>query len=130
MGVDIISNHNIGYVEPESLGPCILGVKLQRRTMQIIILSKYHAHIEPLYQELKLLEVKELFDVQCMIFLQYFTNCSLPNCSVLCSTITTTFILSQKDTIAFTYSPRESVGLVWFWGNLYQTSLNIFRWCY
>ena len=42
-------------------------------------LSKYNAHTEPFFEELKLLKVKDIFDVQCMKFRYKFTNDLLPN---------------------------------------------------
>ena len=46
--------------------------------MRIMNLSKYNAHTEPLSNELKLLKVKDIFDVQCMKFWYTFTNGLLP----------------------------------------------------
>ena len=53
-------------------------LKLQKRAMRIMTLSKYNAHTEPLFKELKLLKVKDIFDVQCMKFWYKFTNGLLP----------------------------------------------------
>ena len=53
-------------------------IKLQKRAMRIMTLSKYNAHTEPLFKELKLLKVKDIFDVQCMKFWHKFTNGLLP----------------------------------------------------
>ena len=55
-------------------------IKLQKRAMRIMTLSKCNAHTEPFFKELKLLEVKDIFDVQCMKFWYKFTNGLLPKC--------------------------------------------------
>ena len=39
--------------------------KLQKRALRILTDSKYNAHTEPLFKELKLLKVKDIFNVQC-----------------------------------------------------------------
>ena len=49
-------------------------IKLHKRAMRIMTPSKYNAHTEPLFKELKLLKVKDIFDVQCMKFWYKFTN--------------------------------------------------------
>ena len=41
--------------------------------------SKYNAHTEPLFKELHLLKVKDIFDVQCLKFWYKFVNKKLPN---------------------------------------------------
>ena len=38
-------------------------IKLQKRAMLIMTLSKYNAHTEPLFKELKVLKVRDIFDV-------------------------------------------------------------------
>ena len=40
--------------------------------------SKYNAHTEPLFKELEMLKVSDIFDVQCMKFWYKFVNKSLP----------------------------------------------------
>ena len=40
--------------------------------------SKYNAHTEPLFKELEMLKVKNIFDVQCMKFWYKFVKKSLP----------------------------------------------------
>ena len=42
--------------------------KLQKRALRIITNSKYNAHTEPLFKDLYLLKIKDIFDVQCMKF--------------------------------------------------------------
>ena len=39
--------------------------------------SKYNANTEPLFKELEMLKVKNIFDVQCMKFWYKFVNKSL-----------------------------------------------------
>ena len=41
--------------------------------------SKYSAHTEPLFKQLHLLKVKDIFDVQCLKFWYKFVNKKLPN---------------------------------------------------
>ena len=41
--------------------------------------SRYNAHTEPLFKQLHLLKVKDIFDVQCMKFWYKFVNKKLPN---------------------------------------------------
>ena len=40
--------------------------------------SKYNAHTEPLFIDLKLLKLVGIFDIQCMQFFYKFTNNTLP----------------------------------------------------
>ena len=42
--------------------------KLQKRTVRIITNSKYNAHTKPLFKDLHLLKITDIFDVQCMRF--------------------------------------------------------------
>ena len=42
--------------------------KLQKRALRIMTNSGYNAHTEPLFKQLYLLKVKDIFDVQCMKF--------------------------------------------------------------
>ena len=41
--------------------------KLQKLAIRIMTNSKYNAHTDPLFKSLKLLKIKDIFDVQCMI---------------------------------------------------------------
>ena len=50
--------------------------ELQKRTVRIITNSKYNAHTEPLFKDLHLLKITDIFDVQCM---NKFSNNTLPN---------------------------------------------------
>ena len=52
--------------------------KLHRRSLRIMTNSKYDAHTEPLFKELDMLKVKNIFDVQCMKFWYKFVTKSLP----------------------------------------------------
>ena len=52
--------------------------KLQKRTLRIMTNSKYNAHTEPLFKELEMLKVKNIFDAQCMEFWYKFVKKSLP----------------------------------------------------
>ena len=52
--------------------------KLQKRALRIVTHSKYIAHTEPLFKELEMLKVSEIFDVQCMKLWYKFVNKSLP----------------------------------------------------
>ena len=54
-------------------------VKLQKRAVRIITNSKYNAHTEPLFRDLHLLKITDIFDVQCMKFWYKFSNNTLPN---------------------------------------------------
>ena len=53
--------------------------KLQKRALRIMTNSRYNAHSEPLFKQLHLLEVKDIFDVQCLKFWYKFVNNELPN---------------------------------------------------
>ena len=53
--------------------------KLQKRALRIMTNSRYNAHTEPLFKQLHLLKVKDIFDVQCLKFWYKFVNNELPN---------------------------------------------------
>ena len=53
--------------------------KLQKRALRIMTNSKYNAHTEPLFKQLYLLKIKDIFDVQCLKFWYKFGNKKLPN---------------------------------------------------
>ena len=57
---------------------CTRISKLQKRALRIMTLSKYNAHTDPLFKDLGLLKIKDIFDLQCMKFWFKFTNGSLP----------------------------------------------------
>ena len=48
--------------------------KIQKRFMRIISLSKYNAHTEPLFKSLELLDLKNLFDLNCLKLVYNFRN--------------------------------------------------------
>ena len=52
--------------------------KLQKRAIRIMTNSKYNAHTDPLFKSLKLLKIKDIFDVQCMKFWYKFINNNEP----------------------------------------------------
>ena len=51
----------------------------KKRALRIMTNSGYNAHTEPLFKQLYLLKVKDIFDVQCMKFWYKFVNKKLPN---------------------------------------------------
>ena len=53
--------------------------KLQKRVLRIMTNSRYNAHTEPLFRQLRLLKVQDIFDVQCLKFWYKFVNNELPN---------------------------------------------------
>ena len=53
--------------------------KLQKQALRIMTNSRYNAHTEPLFKQLHLLKVKDIFDVQCLKFWYKFVNNELPN---------------------------------------------------
>ena len=53
--------------------------RLQKRAVHIITNSKYNAHTEPLFKDLHLLKITDIFDVQCMKFWYKLSNNTLPN---------------------------------------------------
>ena len=53
--------------------------KLQKRALRIMTNSKYNVHTEPLFKELQLPKIKDIFDVQCLKFWDKFVNKKLPN---------------------------------------------------
>ena len=53
--------------------------KLLKRAVRIITNSKYNAHTEPLFKDLHLMKITDIFDVQCMKFWYKFSNKTLPN---------------------------------------------------
>ena len=53
--------------------------KLQKRAVRIITNSKYNAHTEPLFKDLNLLKITDIFEVQCVKFWYKFSNNTLQN---------------------------------------------------
>ena len=52
--------------------------KLQKRGIRIMTNNKYNAHTDPLFKSLKLLKIKDIFDVQCMKIWYRFVNNNVP----------------------------------------------------
>jgi hypothetical protein len=57
---------------------CERIVKLQKKAVRIVITSKYNAHTEPIFKELKLLKVKDILKLQELKFYYKFKNKRLP----------------------------------------------------
>ena len=53
--------------------------KLQKRAMRIMTNKKFNAHTEPIFKELKMLKIKDIFNIQCLKFWFKFENNSLPS---------------------------------------------------
>ena len=49
-------------------------LNIQKRAFRIMTNSRYNAHTEPLFKQLYLLKVKDIFDAQCMKFWYKFIN--------------------------------------------------------
>ena len=64
---------NCGFVEWDRIS------KLQKQAFRVMTNSRYNAHTEPLFKQLHLLKVKDIFDVQCLKFCNKFVNNKLPN---------------------------------------------------
>ena len=54
-------------------------VKLQKRALRITTNSKYNAHTEPLFKDVHLLKITDIFNAQCLKFWYKFSNNTLPN---------------------------------------------------
>ncbi len=54
----ILSHLNIGILT--WVFHCNRVIKLQKKTLQILNLSKYNAHSEPIFKELKLLKLQDI----------------------------------------------------------------------
>ena len=52
--------------------------KLQKRALRNMTTSKYNAHAEPLFKDLKLLKLDGIFDIQCVKCFFKFRNNTLP----------------------------------------------------
>ena len=53
--------------------------KLQKRALRIMTNSQYVAHTEPLFKQLHLLKVKDIFDIQWLKFWYKYVNNKMPN---------------------------------------------------
>ena len=58
---------------------CERITKLQKKCVRTITASKYNAHTEPIFKELNLLKVEDIFKLQVMKFYFKFKNGSLPH---------------------------------------------------
>ena len=98
---------------------CIL--KLQKQALRIMTNSKYNAHTEPLFKELHLLKVKDIFDVQCLKFGINLSTKSFQIISEICLNIIMSYTKSEPEaTISFTYIQPAPVVLATFWGITYR----------
>lgn len=52
--------------------------KLQKRAIRILTNSAYNAHTEPLFKDLELLKIRDIFHVKCLQFWYKFVNNTLP----------------------------------------------------
>ena len=52
--------------------------KLQKKAIRVICNSKYNAHTSPLFQDLRLLKIKNIFEIQCAKFFYKFEHNTLP----------------------------------------------------
>jgi hypothetical protein len=57
---------------------CERVIKLQKKSIRILSLSKYNAHTEPLFKELKLLKVNDILRLQELKFTYKYKNNKLP----------------------------------------------------
>ena len=53
--------------------------KLQKRAIRIMTNSKYNAHTDPLFKDLGLLKIQDIFDAQCLKFWYKFVNNLVPS---------------------------------------------------
>lgn len=58
---------------------CERIIKLQKKSIRILYLSKYNAHTEPLFKELKLLKVTDILKLQELKFYYKFKHNTLPS---------------------------------------------------
>ena len=106
--------------------------KLQKRALRIMTNSRYNAHTEPLFKQLHLLKVKDIFEIQCLKFWYEYVNNKLPNYfrnMFIFNTdlyqrsvyITTSCTKSRLEiTIDITYIQPALVALATFWGIIYR----------
>ena len=52
--------------------------KLQKKSIRIICNAKYNAHTDPLFKELKILKLNDMFQLQCLKFYHKSLNNKLP----------------------------------------------------
>ena len=101
--------------------------KLQKRALRILTDSKYNAHTEPLFKELELLKVKDIFNVQCLKFWYKFVNGMLPDYfRQMLHSIGILMIFKPEVMIVFTYSRVERQAGVKLWDILFPNYCMIF----
>ena len=89
--------------------------KLQKRALRIMTNSKYNAHTDPLFKQLHLLKVKDIFDVQCLKFGINLSTRSFQIISETCLNIIMNYTKSEPEvTISFTYIQPAPVVLAMF----------------
>ena len=82
--------------------------------------SRYNAHTEPLFKQLHLLKVKDIFNVQCLKFWYTFVNKNFQNISKTCLDIIMRFTKSEPEAMmVFTYTQPAQVMLTMFWDIIY-----------
>ena len=103
-------------------------LKLQKRALRILTDSKYNAHTEPLFKELKLLKVKDIFNVQCWNFWYKFVNGMLPDYfrQMFIHSIGMFMIFKPEVMIVFTYSRVERQAGVSLWDIAFPNYCMIF----
>ena len=74
--------------------------KLQKRAMRIVSLSKYNAHTDPIFKELNILKVEDLFRLSLLKFQFKLTNKKLPHYFIN---------MFDQDAVDYSYNmrPRE-----------------------
>ena len=84
--------------------------------------SKYNAHTEPLFKELEMLKVKNIFDAQCMEFWYKFVKKSLPEYFGTMFTFNNDYTKSKHvvRTNSICFQPGLSA-LAMFWDIISQT---------
>ena len=60
-------------------GGRLAKLQITKRAVRIITNSKYNAHTEPVFKDLYLLKIIDIFDVQCMKVWYKFSNNALSN---------------------------------------------------
>ena len=56
-----------------------LWSSMKKHAVRIMTNSKYNSHTEPLFKELKLLKISDIFKIQCKKFWYKFKNKTLPS---------------------------------------------------
>ena len=70
--------------------------KLRKRALRIMTNSRYNEHTEPLFKQLHLLKVKDIFEIQCLKFWYTYVNNKLP--SYFCNMLTYNHKLHEIET--------------------------------